>query len=254
MLKRDLLRQFIPVAVIATVAAVLLVPPALAAKGHGGTSSSCTPNAPGVAVQNSMGWNQTGSWGMQGQRLGYQIQVSDLDSGCGSATFVMTVSAPSGFTVSVPTSSFSLRAGSSTYLWAYVTSPQVIGDGSYPLTVTVTRSANAAAVSQVTYYDVYSSDSAPPTLWYNNPADGEVLSGSSYTFAVWTRDDHAVQRVELYVDGFLKTTTTCDDVASICALNYKWSLRNEQGQHAATFKAYDQWGNPSALSVTFTVS
>jgi Bacterial Ig domain len=238
---------------LALALALVLVPVALATKG-GSTRSGCTPNAPGVAVQNNIGWNQSGSWGLQGQRLGFQIQVSDLDSGCGSATFVMTVSAPSGFTVSVPTSSFSLRAGSSTYLWAFVTSPQVIADGSYPLTVTVTRSANGAAASQVTYYKVYSSDSAPPTLWYNNPADGEVLSGSSYTFAVWTKDDHAVQRVELSVDGAHKTTITCDDVSAICALNYKWSLNNEQGQHTATFTAYDWWGNPSALSVAFTVS
>jgi Big-like domain-containing protein len=240
--------------VIALVLVLVVVPSALASKGGGRTSSSCTPATPGVAVQNSIGWNQTGSWGLQGQRLGFQIQVSDLDSGCGSATFVMKVSAPSGFTVSVPTSTVSLRAGSSVYLMAYVTSPGVIADGGYPLTVTVTRSGTGAATSQVTYYNVYSSDSAAPTLWYNNPADGEVVSGSSYTFAVWSRDDHAVQRVELYIDGAYQTTTTCDDVTYICALNYKWSLGKRQGSHTATFEAYDWLGNIGSLTVSFTVS
>jgi Big-like domain-containing protein len=247
------------VAAAAFVLAFSAVPAAVAAKGHGGASSSCTQNAPGVAVQNNMGWNQTGSWGLPGQRLGFQVLVSDTDTGCGSTTFTMTVTAPSGFTVSVPTSSFSLRSGSSTYLWAYVTSPDVSADGAYPVTISVTRSgsgapASAMSASEVTTYDVYSSDSAPPTLWYNNPADGEVLSGSSYTFAVWTKDDHAVQKVELYIDGVYKTTATCTDVSYICALNYKWSLSGEKGTHTATFKAYDWMGNVGSLPVSFTVS
>jgi hypothetical protein len=256
--KRGLLKQFIPVAAIAAVAAVLLVAPAVAAKGHGGTTSSCTPNAPGVAVQNNMGWNQTGSWGLQGQTLGFQVLVSDSDAGCGSTTFQLNVTAPSGFTVSVPTSSFTLKAGSSTYLWAYVTSPDLAADGAYPVTVSVTRSSSGTSApplsaSQVTTYDVYSGDSTAPTLWYNNPADGEVLSGSSYTFAIWAKDDHAVQKIELYIDGTYKTTVTCTDVSYTCGLNYKWSLNGEKGTHTATFKAYDWSGNVGTLPVSFTV-
>lgn len=47
MLTRDLLKQFIPVAVVGTVAAVLLVAPAVAAKGggHGPNSSTTSPLA-----------------------------------------------------------------------------------------------------------------------------------------------------------------------------------------------------------------
>ena len=49
MLKRDLLKQFIPVAIIATVGAVLLVAPAVASKGHA-ADPYCTisPNAAAV--------------------------------------------------------------------------------------------------------------------------------------------------------------------------------------------------------------
>jgi hypothetical protein len=43
MLKRDLLRQLIPVAATATVAAVLLVAPAVAAKRHADPSCSASP-------------------------------------------------------------------------------------------------------------------------------------------------------------------------------------------------------------------
>jgi hypothetical protein len=243
---------------LATLLGLLLilaaVPTALAGKGSGGgATTTCTPAAPGVAVQNNTGWGQSGSWGMPGQRLGFQILVSDLDSGCGSGAYTMTVSAPDGFTVSIPTSSFTLRAGGSVYLWAYVTSPSLAADGNYALTVTVTRSGAGGSTSQVTNYGVYSSDSTEPTLWFNNPANGEVLSGNSYTFAVWTKDDHAVQRVELYIDGALKTTTMCENVTYICALNYKWSIGRQRGPHTATFTAYDWKGNPGSLTVGFTV-
>jgi len=253
------------IVLVSALLALALVPAALASSGatHGPTrhavaasrlkTSGCTPSAPGVAVQNTYGWGQSGSWGLGGQRLGYQVRVDDLDLGCGSTTFTFSVSAPSGFTVEVPTSSVSLRAGTSAYLWAYVTSPSTAADGDDPLSLTVTRSANGATASQVTYYKVYSSDSTPPTLFFSNPADGETLSGSSYTFAVWSNDDHAVQRIELYVDGVYRATATCDDVSYNCALSYRWSLRHVHGQHTATFKSYDWWGNVATLPVTFTV-
>jgi hypothetical protein len=138
--------------------ALALVPAALAGRGGGTSTGSCTPNAPGVAVQNTYGWGQSGSWGLPGQQLGYQIRVDDLDAGCGSTSFALSVSAPDGFTVSIPTSAVSLRPGNSAYVWAYVTSPASAADGDYPLTVTVTRSASGAAATQSSLYRVYSSD------------------------------------------------------------------------------------------------
>jgi Bacterial Ig domain/NPCBM-associated, NEW3 domain of alpha-galactosidase len=242
-------------------ALALLASPALGAqrvsgelRHNGSGTSGCTRATPGVAVQNTYGWGQFGSWGLAGQRLGYQVRVDNLDVGCGSTTFNFSLSAPSGFTVEVPTSSVSLRSGRSTYLWAYVTSPSTAADGDYPLTATVTRSASGDTASQAALYKVYSSDSTPPTLFFSNPSDGETLSGSSYTFAVWSNDDHAVQRIELSIDGVYRTTVTCDDIAYNCALSYRWSLRNQQGQHTATFKSYDWMGNVGVLPVTFNVS
>ncbi len=259
----------IRIALVGTLLALALVPAALADQGAkpsartkmtaagNSATSGCAPSAPGVAVQNTYGWGQSGSWGYPGQRLGYQIRVDDLDSGCGATSFVMTVSAPDGFTVQVPTSTVSLKSGTSAYLWAYVTSPGTAADGDYPLTVTVTRSATGAAASQSTLYKVYTlaSDSTAPTLFFPNPWDGATLSGSSYNVVVWSNDDHAVQRIELYIDDHYRTTATCDDVAYNCALSYRWSLRHVQhGQHTVTFESYDWNGNPSALTVTFTVS
>jgi hypothetical protein len=253
------------IALVGALLALALVPAALANSGAnpgGNTSttsasssktSGCTPGAPGVAVQNTYGWGLSGSWALPGQQVGYQVRVDDLDVGCGSTSFVLTVSAPDGFSVTVPTSTVSLRSGTSAYLWAHVTSPSFASDGDYPLTVTVTRSGTGSAASQIAYYKVYSTDTAAPTLFWPNPWDGATLSGSSYNVVVWSNDDHAVRKIELYLDGAYRTTTVCDGVAYNCALSYKWSLRHVHGQHTATFKSYDWMGNVAAMTVTFTV-
>jgi hypothetical protein len=65
--------------------------------------------------------------------------------------------------------------------------------------------------------------------------------------------DHAVQRIELYIDHMYRTSMTCDDIDYNCALSYKLSLRRLRGQHTATFKSYDWMGNPAEKTVTFTV-
>src|SRR6266508_1866746 len=72
-------RKSAAVFVVASLAALaLFLPAALGANGGGGkgkggggggaasqssTTSGCTPSAPQVLVQNSYGWNQSGSWG-----------------------------------------------------------------------------------------------------------------------------------------------------------------------------------------------
>jgi hypothetical protein len=252
------------IAVGAAVLALAVVPAAIAGKGGKGgviptsssTKSGCTQNAPRITVQNTYGWGQSGSWGLPGQQLGYQIQVADLDAGCGSASFVMSVSAPAGFPVSVPTNTVSLKPGTSAYLWAYVTSPSGAVDGDYPLTVAVARSTTGAApeASSTTYFKVYSSDTTAPTLFWPNPSDGATLSGTSYNVVVYSNDDHAMQKIELYIDGAYRTAFACEDIAYNCALSYKWSLRRVHGQHTATFKSYDWMGNVAAMTVTFSVS
>jgi hypothetical protein len=242
--------------------ALALVPAALGkgkpsggSGGGGGGGSTCTQNAPGVAVQNNWAWAQTGSWGMPGQQLDYQIQVLNYDSGCSSSTFTISVSAPDGFSVSVPTSAISLNSSSSGYLWAYVTSPTVTGDGDYPLTVTVARAGAAGpSAARTTYYKLYSSDSGAPTLFWSNPGNGQTISGSSYVVNVSSSDDHAVKKIDLYLDGAHVTSTACDDITYICQLSYKLSLSHMSGQHTATFRSTDWMGNVGVSTVAFTVS
>jgi len=101
---------------------------------------------------------------------------------------------------------------------------------------------------------VYSSDSVAPTLYWPSPGDGATITGRSYNVAVSANDDHAVKRIELYLDNpnAPVSTTTCDDVSYTCQLIYSWSTT--AGQHWAKFVAYDWLGNHSEMLARFTVS
>jgi hypothetical protein len=160
-----------------------LVSAAVAATGSsngkpgGGGGKSCTRKTPAVLVDNTWAWAAPGSFGLPGQKLQYAIDVINYDAGCSSSSIAVTVSPPSGFSVSFPTSTISLRSGSSGYLWAYVTSPSVIANGDYPLTVTVQRAGSTDTASTASWYKVYSSDSVNPTLYWPSPPDGATITG-----------------------------------------------------------------------------
>jgi Bacterial Ig domain len=249
------------VAVMLAAALALLVPSALAgnggggkAQGGGGHGGSCTQNAPGVSVDNNYAWSQWGSYGLPGQQLKYALHVINYDVGCGASTFVVGLSATSGFSASIPTNTITLKAGATAYVWAYVTSPNPVADGDYPLTATITRSDTSTAPvagSGVTYYKVYSSDNVAPTLYWPNPGEGTTITGRSYNFAVSSSDDHAVKSIDLYIDGVYKSETLCDDIAYTCSLNYSWPT--SAGAHTATFESTDWKGNVGSLTVGFTV-
>jgi hypothetical protein len=165
-----------------------------------------------------------------------RAEASSLDGstrcGCGSPSFAVTVSAPSGFTVSVPSSTITLNSASTGYVWAYVTSPATAADGDYPLTATVERAGSSS--SAASSYKVYSSDTVAPKLYWTNPSDGGALSGRSAYVGFASSDDHAVKRLDLYVDGVSKASRLCDSVAYECQVSYKWSIRRVRGQHTAT--------------------
>jgi len=249
------------------VLALALVPAAgLAAKGAGGGGKpggggggkpgggSCVRSAPAVTIDNNYGWSQWGSWGLPGQQLTYLVKVINYDVGCGSSTFGVSVTAPAGFVVSPASTTVSVASGSSSaYLSVYVTSPTSAADGNYPVMATVTRQGDASPSSSfASSYMVYSTDTSAPTLFWENPGEGNVISGRSYNVTVSSSDDHAVRKIELWMDGAYVTTTTCDNVTYICQLYDTWSV-GASGQHTATFVSTDWKGNVGTKTVTFTV-
>jgi hypothetical protein len=240
-------------ALISLLVVGLMAGTAFAASGGKGGAGSCTRNTPGVAVDNSWSWSGWGSWGLPGQKLTYAVHVINYDVGCRSSSFAVTVSAPDGFSVSLPTNTVSLKSSGSAYLWASVTSPSSAADGDYPINVSVVRANTSSPSGSFTSsYKVYSSDTVAPTLFWQNPGDGTTISGRTYTMVVSSKDDHAVKKIDLYIDNGLTSTTACDDISDICQLDYNWSTVG--GQHTATFKSYDWMGNVGVLTVSFTVN
>ena len=83
------------------------------------------------------------------------------------------LSAPDGFSVSLPTDTLSLGASQTGYLSAHVTSPASAADGNYALTATVVRAGTSSPTgSHTSYYKVYSADSTAPTLFWADPRPG----------------------------------------------------------------------------------
>jgi Bacterial Ig domain len=220
-----------------------------------GGSSGCTQNPSRASITNTWSWSGLGSFGMPGQQLTYAILVDNYDVGCGSSSFVVSMSAPTGFAVSIPTNSITLASGSTGYIWAYVTSPNPIADGDNPLTVTVKRAGSSSwDGSNTSYYKVYSTDAIAPTLYYPSPDNGAAIKGRSYNVSVGAYDDHLVRKIEVYIDGVYKTTTSCDGIANDCQLSYKWSIGKVKGLHSVTFKASDWMGNVGVQASTVTVN
>ena len=85
-------------------------------------------------------------------------------------------------------------------------------------------------------------DSTPPTINIISPTGGSIVLGN-VSVQVNAKDNVAVKKVELYVDGVLKATSTKAPFTT------KWSTnRAAIGQHALQAKAYDAAGNKSVSS------
>jgi hypothetical protein len=242
-------RTFLIVLAMATILATVATGAAMA----GNSPSGCTSNAPRASIDNTWAWGAPGSWGLPGQKLTYAIDVLNYDIGCGSSNFVVTLSAPDGFSVSMPSSTITLDSASSGYVWANVTSPATAADGNYPLTATV-EGAGSSTSAGTSWYKVYSSDTAAPNIYWTNPSDGGALSGRSAYVGFASSDDHAVKKLDLSIDGVSVGSKLCDNVSYECQLSYKWSLRRVRGQHTATYTSTDWMGNVATQTVTFTVN
>jgi hypothetical protein len=243
--------------VVALVLALALVPAALAGKGGNGGStgstSGCTQSAPRASIDNTWAWGTPGSWGLPGQQLKYAIDVFNNDVGCGSSSFVVKMSAPSGFSVSMPSSTITLNSASSAYVWANVTSPTGAADGDYPLTVTVER-AGTPSPATTSWYKVYSTDTVAPKLYWTSPSDGGAVSGRTTFVGFTSSDDHAVKKLDVSLDGVSVGSVLCDNISSDCQVSYKWSIRRVHGLHTATYKSTDWMGNVASQTATFTVN
>jgi len=184
----------------------------------------------------------------------------NYDTVCATSNFTLSVSAPDGFNVSVPITTFSVKATTQAYFWAYVTSPTPIADGDYPVTLTVTRASDSASTATATnYYKVYSTDTSAPTLYWNSPSQGMAISSkgknsSNFNVSISANDDHTTKQIETYIDGALVDTMSCDGISYSCTSYFGWSPKGKIGQHTATWKASDWLGNVATSTASFSVN
>jgi hypothetical protein len=97
----------------------------------------------------------------------------------------------------------------------------------------------------------YTIDSTAPTVSVSAPANNATLAlGSTPTISVTTSDaSSAITKVEVYIDGALKTTLTTSPY------NYVWNTGVTAGAHTIQAKSYDAFNNvgtSTLVNVTVT--
>jgi hypothetical protein len=94
------------------------------------------------------------------------------------------------------------------------------------------------------------SDTTPPTTSVTAPANGATVSGT-VTVTATSSDNVGVTKMEVYIDGALKTSNT-----NSTSISYSWNTPGvSNGSHTIQSKAYDAAGNVgTSPTVTVTVS
>jgi hypothetical protein len=116
------------------------------------------------------------------------------------------------------------------------------GTASVPFTsgTALVSSTTNTALATTNAGGSFVTDTAPPTVSVTAPANGATVSAPSTTTVSATATDAAssVTKVELYIDGALKTTLTTSPY------NYSWNTSGVSlGAHTIVAKAYDSFNN-----------
>lgn len=89
-------------------------------------------------------------------------------------------------------------------------------------------------------------DATAPKVTITAPADGSKIK-NNVTITANATDDIGVTKMEIYIDGYLKATSTSGSISTT------WNTRKaSRGTHFITVKAYDAVGNVGTSSVTVT--
>lgn len=121
-------------------------------------------------------------------------------------------------------------------------------DGWHTLSAKAIDSSNNISASEVVSILVSNPtapvDATPPTVAITSPYPGKRV-GQRETIRVQAFDNQEVTRVEFYIDGVLKSSS------SSSALKWTWNTRKESsGAHTLSSKAFDAAGNVSSDSMT----
>ena len=111
-------------------------------------------------------------------------------------------------------------------------------NGIHTLTATANDAAGNVASTSVSVSVSNSADTTPPDVGITSPGNGTAVSGNVSVMVSASDNAGTVTRVELYVDGKLKATSTTAPFTT------KWNTRKEStGAHVLQCRAYDAAGN-----------
>ncbi len=107
------------------------------------------------------------------------------------------------------------------------------------------RAGNAGESNLLLVYVDNPLDTTPPMVSIDSPQDGSYVT-RKVAIGVKASDNMKVGRIELYIDGVLKSA-----VSSSSSLVYNWnSIKATKGGHVISAKAYDAAGNVNVDSIT----
>lgn len=120
-------------------------------------------------------------------------------------------------------------------------------NGSHTLRAVASDAAGNSANSQISVSVSNLTDTTPPVVTITSPSNGATVSGNKLTISVSASNSGGIARVELYVDGQLKSTLTS------APYSFNQNPRNwTAGAHTLQAKAYDRAGNVG-ISTMITV-
>ena len=203
--------------------------------------AACARSAPSVSLSPL---SQTAA---PGSTVSYTMTVQNNNTAaCGTSTFNLAQTVPTGFSGSLSASSVALGAGASGVVSWVATSSSAVASGTYGLDASATdAAASTMTTTSHASYIVYSSTAAP-TVSITSPANGAVLTGTKpYSIAATASDAAGIRSVAIYVDGSLLAT----DIAA--PYTASWNLRKAtRGPHSITAVATDNAGVSTTAQVS----
>lgn len=139
-----------------------------------------------------------------------------------------------------------LYATSSTAPFNFYWDTTKYSDGAYYLEARAyDPSGNVGQSNAVMVYVSNPTDTTAPVVSITSPANGSTVT-TSQKINVTASDDVLVTKIELYIDGVLKTT-----VLNQNTLSCQWNTKKEtSGSHSISTKAYDAAGNIGTVNIT----
>lgn len=119
-----------------------------------------------------------------------------------------------------------------------------VSNASHTLRAVASDAAGNSSSSQMSVNVSNLTDATPPVVSITSPSNGATVSGNKLTISVNASDSSGISRVELYVDGQLKSTITS------APYTFNQNPRNwTAGAHTLQAKAYDGAGNVGTSTI-----